>query len=385
MSYRYTRAACCGAYVVQAVVVIYPSLLFLVFRDSFRISAGWISLLICLNFGVQLGADLMTGGLAERYGYRTCMLASHGLVTAGLWLLARVLDEPQPTAAMLGAAIGVCAFGGGMLEVLIGAVTKDSVEEGVTGALSLLHSFYCWGCVIVIVTATGFVWLFGKEKWIFLTVFLGCIPLLNGLLFCFLPLPEAEKRPEERDRGNLRQWAAYFGVMLCAGAAEHTVSQWASTIAELELGLPKQIGDLAGPLVFAALMGAGRLLYGIYGDRLELGGTLRAACFGCAAGYCLIAFGTVPAAVLGFGMVGLFVSVLWPAACAMAAERAPVGTAALFSFLAIFGDIGCAAGPAVVGFLWEHRELSLRGTVGLGAVYPLAAWWILSSCMKKKK
>ena len=120
-------------------------------------------------------------------------------------------------------------------------------------------------------------------------------------------------------------------------------------------------------------------------DRLELGGTLRAACFGCAAGYCLIAFGTVPAAVLGFGMVGLFVSVLWPAACAMAAERAPVGTAALFSFLAIFGDIGCAAGPAVVGFLWEHRELSLRGTVGLGAVYPLAAWCILSSCMKKKK
>ena len=373
-NYRPTIYACFVGYVVQAIVNNFAPLLFLTFQRRYGIPLERITLLVSLNFGVQLLVDLLSVKWVDRLGYRASMVLAHGAAALGLVLLA-VLPGllPDPYWGLL-VAVVCYALGGGLLEVTVSPVMEACPTENKAGAMSLLHSFYCWGHMAVVLLSTGFFALFGVENWPILALLWALVPL--GNLFAFTRVPIAGLLPEgQREMGlptllkNGLFWTLFL-LMLCAGACEQAVSQWASLFAEEALGVAKTVGDLAGPMFFAGMMGLSRAIYGKLGDRLPLEKCIAVCGIACLGAYLLIAGSPIPAlGLLGCGLCGFSVGILWPGTFSMAARALPAGGTALFALLALAGDLGCSGGPTYVGFL--SGVLGLRTGIAWGCVFPV--------------
>ena len=313
--YQKTIYACFTAYIVQTVVNNFVPLLFLTFQDSYRIPLSQITLLVTLNFGLQLLVDLASVGFVDRIGYRAAMVLAHALAAAGLALLAFLPEIlPSPFLGIL-LSVMVYAVGGGLIEVVVSPVVEACPSDHKEQAMSLLHSFYCWGHVAVVLLSTAFFALFGTGHWRVLALVWALVPL--GNLFAFLHVPIAPLMKEGETSMALGELArnkmfwVFLLMMLCAGASEQGVSQWASTFAEKGLGVSKAVGDLAGPMAFAVLMGASRAVYGKYGDRLNLDQFMAGSALLCAAAYLYIAL--VPSPVVGLvgcAVCGLSVGIM---------------------------------------------------------------------------
>lgn len=373
-NYRPTIYACFVGYVVQAIVNNFAPLLFLTFQRRYGIPLERITLLVSLNFGVQLLVDLLSVKWVDRLGYRASMVLAHGAAALGLILLA-VLPGllPDPYWGLL-VAVVCYALGGGLLEVTVSPVMEACPTENKAGAMSLLHSFYCWGHMAVVLLSTGFFALFGVENWPILALLWALVPL--GNLFAFTRVPIAGLLPEgQREMGlpallKSGLFWTLFLLMLCAGACEQAVSQWASLFAEEALGVAKTVGDLAGPMFFAGMMGLSRAIYGKLGDRLPLEKSITVCGALCLGAYLLIAGSPLPAlGLLGCGLCGFSVGILWPGTFSMAARALPAGGTALFALLALAGDLGCSGGPTYVGFL--SGSLGLRAGIAWGCVFPV--------------
>ena len=287
-NYQKTMYACFIGYIVQAVVNNFVPLLFVVFQDSYHIPLSQITALITINFLIQLGVDLLSAGVVDKLGYRTCVLLAHGCAAAGLVLLAFLPDLlPNPFAGIL-IAVGIYAVGGGLIEVLISPILEACPTKNKEKAMSLLHSFYCWGHVGVVLISTVFFRLAALEL-AHPDGALGADSRGNLVLFAGAPIYSLHEEGETgltlRELFTKKIFWILMLMMLCAGASEQAVSQWASIFAEKGLGVSKTVGDLAGPMAFAALMGTSRLIYGKYGDRLNLNRFMTLSCFLCIAAY----------------------------------------------------------------------------------------------------
>lgn len=374
--YQKTIYACFAAYVVQAVVNNFVPLLFLTFQDSYHIPLSQITLLVTFNFGLQLLVDLASVGFVDRIGYRTSMVLAHALAAAGLALLAILPDAlPSPFPGIL-LSVMVYAAGGGLLEVVVSPVVEACPSERKEQEMSLLHSFYCWGHVAVVLLSTAFFSLFGTEHWRILALMWALIPL--GNLFAFLRVPIApliEGGGKGMALGELarnKMFWVFLLMMLCAGASEQGVSQWASTFAEKGLGVSKTVGDLAGPMAFAVLMGTSRAVYGRYGGRLNLDRFMAGSALLCAAAYLCIALVPSPAVgLIGCAVCGLSVGIMWPGTFSKAAAGLPRGGTALFALLALAGDMGCSGGPTLVGMVSSALGDDLRKGILAGIVFPV--------------
>lgn len=315
--YQKTIYACFVAYIVQAIVNNFVPLLFLTFQSSYGIPLSRITVLVTVNFGLQLLVDLVSVGFVDRIGYRRSMVLAHALCAAGLVLLA-VLPGwmPSPFLGIL-LAVGVYAVGGGLLEVLVSPVVEACPSDHKEQAMSLLHSFYCWGHVGVVLISTVFFALFGVKHWRVLTLIWALIPLGNLAVFTKVPIaPLMEDGQRGMTIGELarqKMFWVFLLMMLCAGASEQGVSQWASAFAEKGLGVSKSVGDLAGPMAFAALMGTSRAIYGKYGEKLDLNHFMAGSALLCAAAYLCIALASSPVVgLLGCAVCGLSVGIMWP-------------------------------------------------------------------------
>lgn len=374
--YQKTIYACFAAYVVQAVVNNFVPLLFLTFQDSYHIPLSQITLLVTFNFGLQLLVDLASVGFVDRIGYRASMVLAHALAAAGLALLAILPDAlPSPFPGIL-LSVMVYAAGGGLLEVVVSPVVEACPSERKEQEMSLLHSFYCWGHVAVVLLSTAFFSLFGTEHWRILALMWALIPL--GNLFAFLRVPIApliEGGGKGMALGELarnKMFWVFLLMMLCAGASEQGVSQWASTFAEKGLGVSKTVGDLAGPMAFAVLMGTSRAVYGRYGGRLNLDRFMAGSALLCAAAYLCIALVPSPAVgLIGCAVCGLSVGIMWPGTFSKAAAGLPRGGTALFALLALAGDMGCSGGPTLVGMVSSALGDDLRKGILAGIVFPV--------------
>ncbi|NHC12764.1 MFS transporter [Motilibacter deserti] len=366
-----TRRACYTGYVTQAIVNNLAPLLFIVFQTRYDVPLEMLGRLVLLNFGVQLLTDVVAVRFVDRVGYRRPLVLAHVLSVVGLVLLA-VAPAVSPSAyAGLTAAVVVYAVGGGLLEVLVSPVVDalPSPAEGKAAQMSLLHSFYCWGQVSVVAGSTLLLALVGDAAWHVLPLVWALVPLANLVAFVRVPMPATV--PDEH-RTSLR---ALFGapafvtamlLMLCAGAAELTMAQWSSLFAEDGLGVSKVWGDLAGPCLFAVLMGIGRIAYGLWGERVPLAPALVGCGLLATACYLVAVLSPVPALSLaGCAVCGLAVSLLWPGTFSLAAARFPLGGAAMFGVLAVFGDAGGAAGPWLAGAV---ADASAGGSGLLGTV-----------------
>lgn len=354
MNYRRTVRACFVGYVVQAIVNNFAPLLFLTFQSQYGIPLSKITLLITVNFGLQLTVDCASVYFIDRIGYRASALLAHFFSALGLIMLS-VLPQVMPS-AYAGLLLAVCfyAVGGGLLEVIISPIVEACPTKNKARTMSVLHSFYCWGSAGVILLSTLFMLAFGRERWPILAALWAILPLVNGIAFLRVPLApliaEGETGLSIRELFSSRLFWIIMLMMMCAGASEQVVSQWASTFAEQGLGVSKAIGDLAGPTMFALLMALSRLLYGRFGRKLDLEKTILLSGVLCVASYLIIGFTRLPVSgLIGMGLCGFAVGVFWPGTFSTAAVAMRRGGTAMFALMALAGDFGCSAGPTLAG------------------------------------
>lgn len=374
--YQSTIKACFIGYIVQAIVNNFAPLLFLIFQSTYNIPLSKITLLITFNFFVQLCVDMLSAGFIDKIGYRTAIILAHVLSALGLVSLA-VLPGMLPNAfAGLLIAVMIYAVGGGLLEVLVSPIVEACPTDNKETAMSLLHSFYCWGHVGVVLLTTLFFSVFGVGKWKVLAILWAVIPALNCLLFAKVPvyslLEEGDAGlPVKKLFGNKTFWLLLL-LMICAGASEQAVSQWASTFAESGLNVSKTVGDLAGPMFFAILMGVSRTFYGKYGEKIELNMFMRLSAVLCVCSYLLISLSPMPVfGLLGCGICGLSVGILWPGFFSIAANVIPRGGTMLFALLALGGDVGCSAGPTFAGMVSSAAGGNLHMGILAAVIFPV--------------
>ena len=375
-SYDCTMRACFTGYIVQAIVNNFVPLLFLTFQRTYHIPLQQITLLVTFNFGIQLLTDLLSVAFVDRMGYQASMVLAHILSALGLICLT-VLPEwmGHPFAGILISVI-VYAVGGGLLEVLVSPVVEACPSSHKEKAMSMLHSFYCWGHVGVVLFSSIFFKLAGIENWKLLAVLWAVIPILNALVFTRVPiapvLPEGEEGMTIGTLFQNRIFWLLFVMMICAGASEQSVSQWASLFAEKGLGISKTAGDLAGPMAFAVLMGASRAFYGNYGEKINLDRFMAVSSVLCILSYLCLVFMPVPVLSLaGCALCGLSVGIMWPGTFSRASKALPAGGTALFALLALGGDIGCSGGPSLVGMVSGMCKGNLKIGILAALIFPV--------------
>lgn len=388
-SCRRTMCACYIGYIAQAIVNNFAPLLFVMFEADYRIPLSKITLLITVNFCVQLTVDLLAAAFLDRIGYRAAIVLAHAASAAGLALLT-VLPELLPDAFTgLLISVVVYAIGGGMLDVILSPIMEACPTDNKQTHMSLLHSFYCWGYMGVVLLSTAFFACFGLKNWKFLALLWAAVPLANLVVFAGAPLyaPQTAESSGFAPVQLLRKkqfWVLLF-MMLCAGASEQAVSQWASAFAEQGLGVTKTVGDLAGPMAFAALMGVSRLIFGKHGQRMDLDQYMRASCLLCLAAYACIVFVPVPVVgLLGCAVCGFSVAIFWPGTFSKATAAIPGGGTAMFALLALAGDLGCAGGPTLAGFVSDAAGGNLRTGILAAAVFPAGMLLCMLGAKKQK-
>lgn len=384
-TYKTTIVACFLGYIAQAIVNNFVPLLFLTLQDTYSIPLSQITLLVSINFGVQLIVDMLASLFMDRIGYRASGVIAHICAAAGLILLTILPGVMNPFTGIV-ISIMVYAIGGGIIEVLVSPVMESCPTDNKEKAMSLLHSFYCWGHVGVVLLSTLYFALAGIQNWHILAWFWALIPLINAYIFAKTPIAslisEGEKGMSIAQLFASKTFWILMVMMLCSGASEQAVSQWASAFAEGGLGLSKALGDLLGPMTFAVMMGLSRVFYGQYGERIDLERFMMVSAALCVGSYLLISLAPWPAlSVIGCALCGLTVGIMWPGTFSTAADVLRRGGTAMFALLALAGDLGCNSGPTLVGFVSGAAGDNLKAGILAGILFPA----VMLICLKMGK
>ena len=386
-NYNHTLRASYIGYISQAIVNNFAPLLFLTFQQTYGISLDKITLLVTMNFAVQLLVDFLAAGFVDRIGYRRAIVLAHLLCAggvAGLGILPELTADPY--LGFLGAVL-LYAAGGGLIEVMISPIVEACPTERKEAAMSLLHSFYCWGHVLVVVASTVFFRVAGIGNWRILAFIWALVPFFNCFYFARVPI----RSMTGEDRGmSMRQLAGsgvfwlFVLLMVCSGASEQAMSQWASAFAESALQVGKTMGDLLGPCLFALLMGTSRAVYARFSRHMPLIPFMVGSGFLCIAGYLLAVWSKAPVmALMGCGLCGLSVGILWPGTFSLSCARIPRGGTAMAALLALGGDVGCSLGPTVVGLVSNTAGGSIRSGLLAAVVFPVLLLLCLSRAGKR--
>ena len=374
-NYKKTLTACYLGFVTQAISANFTPLLFLTFKGTYHVSLEQLALIPLVFYFTQLLVDTVAAKYADKIGYRLCVIASQVLSSIGLLALTFLPDLMQNPFIGILIAVGLYAVGSGLIEVLLSPIVEACPFENKAGVMSLLHSFYCWGAVGVILGSTLFFALFGIGQWKILTILWALIPLYNALNFISCPI---EKLGEDGTNMSIRQllsvpmfWMMIF-LMICAGSSEATMCQWSSAFTESALNISKFTGDLAGPCLFAAFMGIARMMYGKLSGKLNLIKTMLLC--GLAAVVCYLLASLASLAIIGLlgcALCGLAVGIMWPGTISLSSRKCPGGGTAMFAFLALAGDLGASAGPVLVGKVAEATGENLKNGLLAATIFPV--------------
>ena len=373
-NFIFTKIACYFGYITQAIVINLAPIFFVIFHDSYGLDNASIGTLILINFVVQILTDVISVRLTARLSMRMCAVLAHVFACTGLVFLGVLpLIIPHTFAALLIATV-FYSIGGGLTEVVISPIIDAiPVDENAGGAkaaaMALLHSFYCWGQLAVVLVSTLLLALIGNKLWFILPLLWALIPFFNGIAFARVPFPQFVSNSERTPIRKLlssRLFITVLVLMVCSGASELTIAQWASMLAEKGLGVSKVVGDILGPCAFALFMGIGRMGYGLFGTKIPLAKSLFASACLCVIGYLMVSLSPIPlVALAGCSVCGISVSLMWPGVLSLCSGRFPKGGAAMFSILAIFGDIGCSAGPWITGIVSELADTAALSQTSL--------------------
>ena len=384
-SYKLTIFSCFLSYVVQAIVINFAPLLFLTFQSEFDIPIEQITLLVTLNFIVQLLTDLASSKFIHKIGYRKGMLAAHALSVAGMVLLTFLPNALGGFPGLL-IAVMVYAVGGGLLEVLVSPIVEGCPTKNKAGIMSLMHSFYCWGAVFAVLVSTGFFAIFGIENWRYITLLWAVIPAICFILFLKAPIypisEDGDDKPNYKELLSQKSFIIMFIIMICGGASEQAVAQWTSTFMEGTLHLDKTMGDLLGVCGFAVMMGLSRVIYAKFSEKLPMKPAMMFSTVLCVFSYLLIAITDQPLfGLIGCVLCGFAVGLFWPGTFSLATAGIKGCGTTMFALLALAGDMGCSLGPTVVGFVTGISNGGFKTGILVAVVFPL----ILFACLSMLK
>ena len=374
-NYRKTLIACYLGFITQAITANFAPLLFLTFKDTYGISLDKIALIPMVFYLTQLLVDLGATKFADAIGYRICVIASQVTSAAGLVLMAVLPDLlPSPFIGIL-IAVVLYAIGSGLIEVLISPIVEACPFENKSGVMSLLHSFYCWGAVGVILGSTLFFAIFSTSCWKILTIIWAIVPLLNTVNFLSCPIERLVDDGEGMRIGQLLRLPLFWLMillMICAGASEVTMAQWASAFTESALGVSKIVGDLAGPCLFAIFMGIARVFYGKFSEKLDLTKVMLGCGALCVICYLLASLSPISMiGLIGCALCGLSVGIMWPGTISISSQKCPKGGTAMFAFLALAGDLGATVSPAMVGSIANAVGGNLKTGLLFATAFPI--------------
>ena len=373
--YQKTLLACYLGFVTQAISANFTPLLFLTFKGTYGITLDKIAMIPLVFYLTQLLVDLAATKFADKIGYRTCVVASQILSALGLVLMA-ILPEMLP-APFVGIIVSVVlyAIGSGLIEVLVSPIVEACPFENKDGMMSLLHSFYCWGAMGVILGSTLFFAIFGVENWKILAFIWAVVPLYNTFNFIRCPIERLVEDGKSMSISKLLKTPIFWLMiilMVCSGASEATMAQWASAFTESAIGVSKTVGDLAGPCLFAMFMGLSRMMYGKLSGKLDLTKVMLACGVMCAGCYLLASLSPFPILGLaGCALCGLAVGIMWPGSISISSQNCPRGGTAMFAFLALAGDLGAMVSPAMVGGLSEMAGGNLKTGLLVATIFPV--------------
>ena len=374
-NYKKTLIACYLGFVTQAISSNFAPLLFLTFKSTYGITLDKIAMIPLVFYLTQLLVDLAATKFADKIGYRTCVTASQVLSAAGLVLMAFLPELlPVPFVGIL-ISVVLYAIGSGLIEVLVSPIVEACPFENKDGMMSLLHSFFCWGSMGVILGSTLFFAVFGVENWKILTFIWALVPLYNTFNFISCPIEPLVEDGKSMGISKLLKTPIFWlmiVLMVCSGGSEATMTQWASAFTESAIGVSKTVGDLAGPCLFAMFMGISRMLYGKFSEKLDLTKVMLICAIMCAGCYLLASLSTLPILGLaGCALCGLAVGIMWPGSISISSQECPRGGTAMFAFLALAGDLGAAVSPTMVGSLSEMTGGNLKMGLLVATLFPI--------------
>ncbi len=398
-SYKITINACYIGHFVQATVVNLTPILFIPLREQFGFSFGKLGLLVLINFITQVLSDILFSHAVDKYGYRLFLVGAHIMTIVGFAFFA--LSPLFMTDPYIGFVIGTIIFSasGGLLEILLSPVVNNIPTKHKSSSMSLLHSFYAWGQLAVVVLTTLFLFAFGRQSWPVIVLLWTIPPLINAILFYIAPFaPSVSKEHREGVRKHFKNKFFIVAVIAIAfgGASEIIMNQWASAFMEKVMLIPKVLGDISGMAMFAVMLGLGRVLHGKYGAKLDLYKLMILGCVVAFTCYLIVAFSGIGILSLAAcAICGIAVSLFWPGTLVLTSERFPLAGTWLFAFLAAGGDIGASIGPWIVGivsdraikigflskiadyFGFDSVQLGMRAGILIGALFPLGAYLCL--------
>ena len=361
-TYKNTLISCYVCFFIQSIVNNFSPLLFVIYSREFNISLDQITLLVGFNFVIQMLVDILGAGYADKIGYR------RGIIIATVF----------------------CALGSGFIEVLASPIVEALPTDEKSSAMSLLHSFYCWGHIAIVLLSTLFFTIAGTQNWKILAYIWALIPALNCISFIFVPISNYSEGRETVSIGGLFKlfdFRLFLILMICSGAAEQSIAQWASLFAETGLGVSKTVGDLLGPCLFGLMMAISRTLYGAIGAKLNLERVMTICAIGMIGGYVLTFAAPIPVvSLIGCAIIGLFVGIYWPGTLSLATRKLPQGGTSMFALLALAGDVGCTAGPSLIGLVSGRIAGDMAMKIGIlsAAIFPAVAFVILRIIKNRK-
>ena len=371
MKNEYSSTTACAylGYITQAIGINLAPLLFSTFATRFNIALSQLTMLIMIGFAIQMAIDACGGKLISTLGYRKSAILAHALCFIGLVLLGFLPFLLQPFAAIV-VATSILSMGAGMTEVIISPLVDALPANEKSSRMSLLHSFYSWGHIAVVIITTAFIGVFSQKYWYILPFIWALIPLYNSIAFAKVPIiEESEQASSYKGFVKNKIFPVFFIMIICAGAAEQAIAQWVSYFAEITLGFNKTTGDLLGVCGFALLMAVSRTFYGLFGAKLNLTKYIIFSAIGMTIGLLLLAFSPIPVlSLLAASLCGLCVGIMWPGILSLSSNVFPLGGAKMFSLLALGGDIGCLLGPVIVGF--TANVFSLNVGFAISAIFP---------------
>ena len=373
--FQKTKKACYLGFITQAIAANFAPLLFLKFHKDYGISLGNIALISTVFFFTQLLVDLFCAKFVDRIGYRFSIVVSEVLSALGLVGLAFLPDLLPDAFAGILISVTIYAMGCGLIEVLVSPIIEACPFENKEATMSFLHSFYCWGTVGTIVISTLFFKIFGMDSWKWLAVIWALIPAYNIFNFAtcpIVPIVEEGQGMGIRKLFKIPLFWASICLMVCAGASELAMAQWASAYAEAALGLSKTIGDLLGPCMFAVTMGINRIIFGKYGEKMNLVIYMTASGLLCVICYLMSSLSSNPViGLIGCILCGFSVAIMWPGTISISSKKFPNGGTAMFALLAMAGDLGGGVGPAIVGRITQYADDNIRVGMGAGLIFPV--------------
>lgn len=406
LTHKNTLGACYLGYITQAIVVNISPIFFVIFKDRYGLDNSQIGTIVFVLFVTQLMIDVASAWFVDLLGFRGCAVTANLAAATGLFLLG-VLPSVMPSYPAIMISIVISAVGAGIIEVIISPIVDLLPADSKSSAMSLLHSFYCWGQVAVVTVSTLLLAVIGNDHWYIIPIMWFVIPVADAVLFSMVPLPEPVNEAEGNTVKSIYgtgHFALAAFIMFSAAMAELSMSQWASYFAERGLGINKVAGDLLGPCMFGVFMAIGRTVYGIYGTKWNLSKVLTGCALICSAGYLLTVFSPIPfLSLMGCGISGLGVSLMWPGTLSLTSAKFPNGGTRLFAILAMFGDIGCSVGPWLTGVVSDYSshmtflsalsnntgigmdQLAIKSGLLLISLFPIATVFVIRVFGKENK